>query len=102
MLYLVYTPCKDTKSAQNIASQLLNQKLAGCCNIIPNVKSLYFWDDQLNKDDEVLLLVKTTAANKEKVISTIEDIHFYDIPAIIAFPIEANSAYENWIKSNVN
>ena len=101
-LLLVYTLCKDTAEAKNIAKKLLDDKLAACCNIVKEVESLYFWEGKQTSDQEVLLLIKTSRNHKNNVFLAIENIHSYDIPAIIAIPFESNLSYENWVNSSLN
>jgi len=100
-LYFIYTPCETEAEAKKIATELLAQKLVACCNILPKTLSLYNWEGETKESQEALLIAKTSAQNKEKAIFAIEKIHSYDIPAIIAFPVESNLSYENWVNSSI-
>jgi len=85
--------------AENIAENLVSNKLAACVNILPNIKSFYWWEDKLCKDDESLLIAKIKTDNFNDLEKTVRKIHSYDVPEIIMVPLEAGSKnYLDWIK----
>lgn len=84
--------------AENIAEQILNDKLAACVNIIDTVKSKYWWEDKIQTDEESLLIIKTTKELIEPLTEKIKSIHPYDVPEVISIKIkEGNEDYLNWI-----
>jgi periplasmic divalent cation tolerance protein len=98
LVVLITAPSSDV--AQHIAEALLAQKLAACVNILPGVQSLYSWEGSLHTDTEVLLLVKTRADLFEtRLVPAVQQIHPYEVPEIIALPIQLGSqAYLDWIE----
>ena len=81
-----------------IAHKLLDRKLAACVNIIPTMTSLYTWEGEVCADEELLLIIKTTKSAFDELASTVEEIHPYDVPEIIAVPLAAGSKdYLDWI-----
>ena len=95
---LTLTTCASENEAAKIAEALVIAKLAACCNVVKDVRSLYIWQGKLEDDREVLLLTKTTTASFPKVRDTIIKLHSYDVPEIIAIPIVDGSAdYLNWV-----
>ena len=99
-MILVYTPCTDKEEAHNIAEALLNDKLIACANIFP-IKSLYWWKGDLQEDNEVVLLVKTTDKLWEKVKKKIIGMHSYECPCVMKIKVEANKEYEGWVRKQV-
>ena len=86
------------ESADNIADAVLEARLAACVNIVPGVRSKYWWKGKLESDDESLLIMKTRAELVENLITKIKAAHPYDVPEIIAFKIrEGNADYLKWI-----
>ena len=86
------------ESADNIADAVLEARLAACVNIVPGVRSKYWWEGKLESDDESLLIMKTRAELVENLITKIKAAHPYDVPEIIAFEIrEGNADYLKWI-----
>ena len=84
--------------AKIMANGLVKEKLAACVNIIPNITSVYEWDDKICEDKEFLLMIKTNASKYPKLESKLLATHRYEVPEIIALPIERGSrAYLKWL-----
>jgi len=99
---VIFITAKTSKEAGKIAQYLLNNSLAGCCNIISGIKSYFFWDGKLAKTRESLLLVKSDASLLGKVIKLVKKYHSYKVPEIIALPILAGDRqYLNWLTNNM-
>ncbi len=100
---IVLTTAGSADEAEGIASALVEAQLAACVNIVSPVTSVYRWKGSVQKEQEWLLLIKTTASAFEKLSQKIRELHSYDLPECIQVPIEAGSTeYLKWIKENVN
>ncbi len=100
--YTVFCTVPDRGQAEKIAKQLVKEKLAACCNIVPGLTSVYRWQGEIQQDAELLLILKTTAAAMPALEKRIKELHSYEVPEIIALPIlTGNSDYLNWIEENV-
>ncbi|GJQ54073.1 MAG: divalent-cation tolerance protein CutA [Rhodocyclaceae bacterium] len=98
---LVLTTCPGHTIAAEIATAVIDQRLAACVNRIPGVKSWFRWQGQLQQEEEVLLLIKTTRARLDQLETLIRALHPGEVPEIIALPITAGSAaYLQWISEN--
>lgn len=97
IIVLITTPSKEV--GEKIANTLLEKKLAACVNMMAPIFSLYTWEEEINRDDEVLLIVKSRANLFESdLIPAVQAVHPYDVPEIIALPILMGSAnYLAWI-----
>jgi periplasmic divalent cation tolerance protein len=96
---LCYCTCPDADSAQRIAEVLVAERLAACVNRLPGVASTYRWQGALTTDREHLLLIKTTAARFEPLRTRLLALHPYDLPELIAVPIEhAHEPYLAWVR----
>ncbi len=84
---LVYTTTGDQAEAQKIGRTLVEEKLAACVNIHP-IQSIYRWQGKIEEAREVAILVKTRAELADKVIERVKELHSYEIPDIISWPIE--------------
>jgi periplasmic divalent cation tolerance protein len=89
--------------ARQITHMLLQDRLAACVNIVPQVNSLYTWQGKICEDQEVLLICKTRAEIFDsKFVPAVQAMHPYDLPEIICLPIDSgNPAYLKWIGDNV-
>jgi periplasmic divalent cation tolerance protein len=82
---------------------LVSQRLAACVQILPEVQSVYRWHGKIERQPEVLVIVKTTKSSFEKLEREVRAIHTYETPEIVALPLTAGSApYLEWLGSNVN
>lgn len=85
-----------------LAHCVVKERLAACVNIIPAIRSIYRWKDQIEDDAEELLVIKTNAEKWKEFESRMKEIHPYDLPEIICFRIEGGFApYLEWLKSNI-
>jgi len=95
---LVLCTCPDESCAAAVTTGLLEERLAACVNRLPGLRSAYRWRGHIERDDEVLLLIKTRAALFRELEATIRRLHPYETPEIIALPIVAGAAdYLDWI-----
>lgn len=100
MHLIIYCTCPDQSSAEHIARQLVESKLAACINILPSVTSVYQWQGKLETASEHLLLIKTRTDRFQALESRIKALHPYELPEIIAVSIDrALPDYLEWIDS---
>ncbi len=96
----IYITHATDRTAKKVANYLLDQKLVACANIFP-IESAYWWNAAVRHDKEWVSLVKTTSELWEKVKSKVIEIHPYEVPCIVKYEVEANEAYEQWIRDSV-
>lgn len=100
---LVYTTFPDLAAAEQAGRSLLEQRHAGCINILPGMVSLYVWQGQLERAQEVVLIAKTTREAAGRCMAAILGIHPYKTPAVLAVPVAAGAtAYLDWIEGHTN
>ncbi len=99
---VVLCTCPTLHDADALATALLEERLAACVNRVPGLTSIYRWEGKIKKDDEVLLIIKTTTACYDRLESTIHALHPHDVPEIIGLPIVAGSKrYLDWVTESV-
>lgn len=100
---IIISNTNSIENAKLIANTLVDKKLAACVNIIPKIISVYRWQNKIENDDEITLLVKTKKELFTAVQSEIEKLHPYDIPEIISIKIEdGNNDYLDWLNQNLS
>lgn len=99
---LVLTTCGNAADAENLAALLVEQRLAACVNAMQNVTSTYRWQGRVQQEQEMLLVIKTTAARYSDVEEAIRAHSKYERPEVIAIPVAAgSSAYLDWVRESV-
>lgn len=99
----VQTTTGRREEAQAIAEELVDKRLAACVQIVGPVASTYRWEGEIETTEEWLLLIKTTAAAYETLEEAIGLLHSYEVPEIIALPVERGSAsYLKWMGEQVD
>jgi periplasmic divalent cation tolerance protein len=98
---IVLTTVPDTGTAEHLATVLLDRRLAACVNLMPEMRSYYNWEGKRESAAEHLLLIKTRRELYEELEAAIASAHPYELPEIIALPLETGLAgYLRWIDGN--
>ncbi len=99
---LCYCTYPDSPQSEHFARTLVEEGLATCINRLPGVRSTYRWEGQVSTDSEELLLIKTTAARFEALKARLLELHPYELPELIAVPVEhGHAAYLDWVRAGV-
>ena len=95
---LVLTSLPDRPAAEKLAEALVSGRLAACVNVLAPCRSVYRWKGALQNDEEIPVLVKTTAARYPALEAAIRANHPYELPEIVALPVERGlAAYLSWV-----
>ncbi len=97
IIVLITASSKD--EAARIAKTLVDEHLAACVNIVPEIRSLFFWEGKTQDERETLLVCKSRQPLLDELISRVKSLHSYAVPEIIARPIIGGSGdYLAWLK----
>jgi periplasmic divalent cation tolerance protein len=89
---------KDEPEAVAIARVLLEKKLVACANILPPVRSLYFWEGKIEDASEVVVIFKSRKELFSRLKETVLDLHSYSCPCLVALPLsDAPEDYLSWL-----
>lgn len=98
---IVLTTLPSEGDAEKFASQLVEQRLAACVNVLPTMQSVYRWKNAVERADERQLVIKTTAEQVTALEARIRQLHPYDVPEFIVIPIVQGSAtYLSWLSDS--
>ncbi|MFA7345768.1 MAG: divalent-cation tolerance protein CutA [Terrimicrobiaceae bacterium] len=100
MIRIVLSTFADSDSAAQAVRSLVSENLAACGTIIPGARSIYLWKGLVEDNAEVLVLFKISAANEERFIARLGELHPYDVPEIVSIPpARWNEAYGRWVEN---
>lgn len=99
---IILSTAPDAATALRLGRALVEEGLAACVNVVPGVRSIYRWREAIEEADEVMLVVKTTAAAAPALAARIEELHPYETPEVLAFdPTGGAASYLQWIADGV-
>lgn len=97
----ILVTCPTRAEAEALAEKMVEQHLAACVNVVPGIRSIYRWEGKVEKNDEVMLIVKTRMRMLGELTEFVKENHKYTVPEVIAFSIRGgNNAYLNWVGAN--
>ena len=95
---VVLMTAASSEEATRIAEILVTQRLAACVQVLPEMQSIYFWKDEVQRDREVLMVAKTVRANFAALEQQVRALHSYETPEIVALPIvDGSEGYLEWL-----
>ena len=96
---LLYMTMPHAAEAKKIGTVLLEQRLVACVNIINEVHSMFWWNDTISNDTEVICIAKTKTRLVQDVIAKVKSLHSYACPCIVSMPItDGNPEFLSWIE----
>jgi periplasmic divalent cation tolerance protein len=96
------TTAPSAEVAERIGRSLVEERLAACANVLPGITSIFRWKGSIEREGEVLVILKTTAGEVEALERRVAELHPYEVPEVIALPVEAGHApYLDWVRAEV-
>jgi periplasmic divalent cation tolerance protein len=95
---LVYMTAGTKEEAVKIGKELVSERLAACVNVIDKMSSIYWWEGEVQQDEEVVLIAKTRESLVNELVEKVKTRHSYSVPCVVALPIVGgNQAFLDWI-----
>ncbi len=95
---LIMVTAGGRDEAERLGEGLVVERLAACCSVVPTIRSFYYWEGQLKREHEALLLIKTVESRLAAVQDYVRSHHSYEVPEFLQIQIEGGSpAYLHWV-----
>ena len=95
---LVVSTAPDPATAERIVRQLVEERLIACGNLVPGVASLFRWGGGVQREEEVLVLMKTRTESLDRLFARVAELHPYEVPELLSFPVgKGLPAYCGWV-----
>ncbi|CFB69812.1 divalent cation tolerance protein CutA [Yersinia enterocolitica] len=99
---VVLCTAPDEASAQDLAAQVLGEKLAACATLLPGATSIYYWEGKLQQEYEVQLLFKSNTRHQQALLSYIKQHHPYQTPELLVLPVrDGDKDYLSWLNASL-
>ena len=96
----VYVTFPADFAAEDAITTLVREKLAACGNLMTGVTSIYSWEGAIERDTETAAILKTTADRMDALVARLREIHPYDTPCIVGWPVIGGfSPYLEWVRT---
>lgn len=100
---LAVSTAPDAEVAERIARKLLEERLIACANLLPGVTSLFRWQGEVQREGEVMMLLKTRRSRVEALGARLAELHPYEVPELIAVTLEAGlPSYLAWVRDETD
>lgn len=94
--------CPNLETARSLARTLLERRWVACVNVVPQIASFYWWEGQIQEDQEVMLVAKTHQQHLEALKQALPQLHPYTVPELVVLPVEDGlPAYLDWVTESV-
>ncbi|MXX54309.1 MAG: divalent-cation tolerance protein CutA [Gemmatimonadetes bacterium] len=88
-----------TGAATDVVGRLVEERLVACGNILPGAVSIYRWEGEVHRDDESVVILKTTRRLLARVLARAEQLHPYDVPELLVHEVaDGAGAYLDWVR----
>lgn len=99
---VILCTCPDSPTALELARGLVSNQLAACVNVLPGIRSIYRWQERIEDEEEVLLIIKSTPEALQAVEAWLRDHHPYDVPEVVALRAShVSRGYLDWLTGQV-
>ena len=100
---VVLVNCSSPEEASKIGRHVVAKRLAACVNLVPGVRSWYWWENKVVEDNEVMVMIKTSRQRLAELEKEVVRLHSYAVPEVIALQVvDGSRNYLNWIESSLS
>jgi len=102
-VWMVYITVADVVEAEALAESLVSRRVAACVNILGETRSVYEWQGKVEKSTEIAMIAKTTQSHYAALEKEVKDMHTYECPCIVAWPLTAGYIpFMTWVQDQVD
>lgn len=99
---VVLVTTATTEEAETIAKAVVGERLAACANLVPGIRSIFFWEGRLQDESETLLILKSREDRFPELEARVRSLHSYTVPEIVALPLATGyRPYLDWLTETV-
>jgi periplasmic divalent cation tolerance protein len=98
----VLSTAPDAEVAERIGATLVEERLAACANVLEGVTSIFRWKGEVEREQEVLIILKTTVGGVGRLTERLVALHPYEVPEVLAIPVRTgHGPYLDWVRAEV-
>ncbi len=94
------TTAPSAEAAKRLVRTLVERRVIACGTVLPGAISIYRWQGAVAEEEEVVVLLKTTAARWAELAATLPGLHPYEVPELLALPVaDGHPPYLEWVRA---
>jgi len=94
------TTCPALEAAEALGELIVEARLAACVQVLPRMTSIYWWEGEVQRESEYLLLIKTLPEKWDELRDFVAANHTYDVPEVVAVDVpNVSEPYRLWLES---
>ncbi|WP_430475455.1 divalent-cation tolerance protein CutA [Thalassospira lucentensis] len=98
----LYVTVPDMETARMIAGGAIREKLAACANVLLQMTAIYEWDGDVEEENELIVILKTSQATAPALAQWVEQHHPYEVPCVLEIPLgRGNHDYVSWLQKQL-
>ena len=98
---IIFVTAGSEDEAMTIGRKLVEERLVACVSVIPRIRSIYWWKDEICNADEYLMVMKTRSTLFPSIQARVRELHSYEVPEIIGLRVENGLPdYLSWVLGN--
>lgn len=95
---VVLVTAPNAETGEFLARELVEERVAACANVVPGLISVFWWEGEIQRDDEVLVIFKTGRDRLEALRARVSELHPYEVPEVLALPVDfSHGPYAEWV-----
>ena len=99
-MLIVMTTCPALEAAEALGELIVEARLAACVQVLPRMTSIYWWEGEVQRESEYLLLIKTLPEKWDELRDFVAANHTYDVPEVVAVDVpNVSEPYRLWLES---
>ena len=96
---VVFVTAADRHEGLALVRQVVEEGLAACGNVLPDVTSVFKWEGRMREEAEILLILKTSADRAARLAERVAELHAYDVPEVLTLAVEGgHEPYLEWVR----
>lgn len=96
---ILLSTVESAQTAEKIAATVVEERLAACVNVLPGISSYFRWEGEVQREQEFMLILKTSTDRLRELIERIKTLHPYEVPEIVAVPVEeGHQPFLDWVE----
>jgi periplasmic divalent cation tolerance protein len=101
-ILIVLTTLDASADAAGFARTLVEERLAACVSVLPEMISVYRWQGRVEQASERQLVIKTSADRLPALQARLGELHPYELPELIVLSAAGSAAYLAWVRESVS